>query len=132
MRIDAYNQISQMYQSTKVKPVKGVKKAANTDVFEVSQAGKDYQTATQAVKEVADIREDKVNKIKEALESGKIIIANVQGGEFNPSNGGHYIVLTEMIGEEVSVYDPGNRLNTKSFPMETVTKNISNGIWIFE
>lgn len=79
MRIDAYNQISQMYQSTKVRPVKGVKKAANTDVFEVSQAGKDYQTATQAVKEAADIREDKVNRIKEALASGTY---NVTGEEF--------------------------------------------------
>lgn len=78
------------------------------------------------------VKDDYDNKIIEALNAGKIIIANVQGGEFNPSNGGHYIVLTEMIGEEVSVYDPGNRLNTKSFPMETVTKNISNGIWIFE
>ncbi len=79
MRIDAYNQISQMYQSTKVKPVKGVKKTTTTDAFEISQAGKDYQTATQAVKEAADIREDKVNKIKEALASGTY---NVSGEEF--------------------------------------------------
>ena len=80
MRIDAYNQISQMYQSTKVKPVKGVTKTtASSDAFEISQAGKDYQTATQAVKEAADIREDKVNRIKEALASGTY---NVTGEEF--------------------------------------------------
>ena len=79
MRIDAYNQISQMYQSTKVKPVKGVKKVANTDVFEVSQAGRDYQTAKQAVKEAPDIREDEVNRVKEALASGTY---NVSGEEF--------------------------------------------------
>ena len=79
MRIDAYNQISQIYQSTKVKPVKGVKKVANTDVFEVSQAGKDYQVAKQAVKEAADIREDKVKEMKEALASGTY---NVSGEEF--------------------------------------------------
>ena len=79
MRIDAYNQISQMYQSKQVKPVKAVKKTTTTDAFEISQAGRDYQTATQAVKEAADIREDKVNKIKEALASGTY---NVSGEEF--------------------------------------------------
>ena len=79
MRIDAYNQISQIYQSTKVKPVQGVKKVANTDVFEVSQAGRDYQTAKQAVKEAPDIREDEVNRVKEALASGTY---NVSGEEF--------------------------------------------------
>ena len=55
MRIDAYNQISQMYQSKQVKPVKAVKKTTTTDAFEISQAGRDYQTATQAVKEAADV-----------------------------------------------------------------------------
>ena len=79
MRIDAYNQVSKLYQSTKVKSVQPVKKSAISDAFEISQAGKDYQTVTQAVKEAADIREDKVNKIKEQLASGTY---HVTGEEF--------------------------------------------------
>ena len=64
MRIDAYNQISQLYQTTKVKQTQGVKKNTPSDAFEISQAGRDYQTVVSAVKEASDIREDKVNKIK--------------------------------------------------------------------
>lgn len=79
MRIDAYNQVAKMYQSTKVKPVNKVQKSKTSDAFEISQAGKDYQTAVQAVKESADVREDKVNQIKEALASGTY---NVTGEEF--------------------------------------------------
>ena len=79
MRIDAYNQVSKLYQATKVKPVQAVKKTGASDAFEISQAGKDYQTVTQAVKEVADIREDRVNQIKEQLASGTY---NVTGEEF--------------------------------------------------
>ncbi len=79
MRIDAYNQVSQIYQNTKVKAAHGVKKSKVSDAFEISQAGKDYQTAVQAVKEADDIREDKVNKIKAQLASGTY---NVTGEEF--------------------------------------------------
>ena len=50
MRIDAYNQISQLYQTTKVKQAQGVKKNTPSDAFEISQAGKDYQTVVSAVK----------------------------------------------------------------------------------
>lgn len=79
MRIDAYNQVSQIYQNTKVSPVSGVKKNTASDAFEISQAGRDYQTAVQAVKEADDIREDKVSRIKEQLASGTY---NVTGEEF--------------------------------------------------
>lgn len=79
MRIDAYNQVSQIYQSSKVKPVKEIKKGSSSDAFEISQTGKDYQTAVQAVKEADDIREDKVSQIKAQLASGTY---NVSGEEF--------------------------------------------------
>lgn len=79
MRIDAYNTVSQYYQTTKVKQAQGVKKNTSSDAFEISQAGKDYQTVVSAVKEASDIREDKVNKIKAQLASGTY---NVTGEEF--------------------------------------------------
>ena len=79
MRIEAYNQISQYYQSTKIKSTQEVKKNTSSDAFEISQAGKDYQTVVSAVKEASDIREDKVNKIKAQLASGTY---HVTGEEF--------------------------------------------------
>lgn len=70
MRVDAYNQITQMYQASKASKT-GVKgKSSSSDVFEISQAGRDLQTAKQAVKDAPDIREDKVNRIREQLASG--------------------------------------------------------------
>lgn len=70
MRVDAYNQITQMYQATKTKPTAAKGKVSSTDVFEISQAGKDLQVLKQAVKAAPDVREDKVNEIKEQLASG--------------------------------------------------------------
>lgn len=70
MRVDAYNQITQMYQATKTKPSTAKGKAKASDVFEISQTGKDLQVAKQAVKDAPDVREDKVNKIKEQLAAG--------------------------------------------------------------
>lgn len=79
MRVDAYNQVTQMYQATKAKPAAVKGKVGSADVFEISQAGKDLQAAKQAVKEAPDIREDKVNRIKEQLASGTY---NVSAEEF--------------------------------------------------
>lgn len=38
--------------------------------FRFSQTAKDYQIAKQAVKDAEDVREDKVNKYKDAIASG--------------------------------------------------------------
>lgn len=79
MRVDAYNQITQMYQAAKAKPVTAKGKVSSTDVFEISQTGKDLQVLKQAVKAAPDVREDKVNMIKEQLASGTY---NVSAEEF--------------------------------------------------
>lgn len=69
MRIDAYNQITQVYQtSSKVKAQKV--KASSKDKVEISSFGKAYQVAKAAVKEAADVREDKVADIKARVENG--------------------------------------------------------------
>ncbi|MBE6153566.1 MAG: hypothetical protein E7166_05020 [Firmicutes bacterium] len=78
------------------------------------------------------INSDYKNKIKDELNQGKMIIVNVKGGIFNPSGAGHYFVLGGISGDNVSVYDPGNRARTKTYPISDVTSNILNGIWIFE
>ena len=84
MRIDAYNQISQIYQPAKVSrtgktaPVKGAKPV--TDGLQISQTGRDYQTARTAVANAPDIREDVVAVARQNLESGKY--DNMSGASF--------------------------------------------------
>lgn len=79
MRVDAYNQITQIYQSTQTKKTVAKGKNSFSDVFEISQTGKDLQIAKQAVKDAPEVREDKVNKIREQLASGTY---NVSAEEF--------------------------------------------------
>lgn len=70
MRVDAYSQITQMYQAAKPAKTTAKGKKASSDVFEISQTGKDLQAVKQAVKDAPDVREDKVRRIKEQLASG--------------------------------------------------------------
>ncbi|MCM1307093.1 MAG: flagellar biosynthesis anti-sigma factor FlgM [Butyrivibrio sp.] len=70
MRIDAYNQVSRIYQ-TKNKPAVTKKGAAKgADKVEISQFGRDYQVAKQAVAAASDVREDKVADMKARIEAG--------------------------------------------------------------
>lgn len=70
MRIDAYNKVSQLYQSAGTKKTNKTNSATTSDRYEVSEAGKFYQIAKKAVAAAPDIREDKVNDIKNRLASG--------------------------------------------------------------
>lgn len=71
MRIDAYLQVNQMYQSTKTKKTDSAQKSSSTsDKFEISSFGKVLQVAKQAVNEAPDVRMDKVNELKAAIDSG--------------------------------------------------------------
>lgn len=45
MRIDAYNQISQIYQTTERRTVGKKNSVYGSDKVEISQFGKDYRTA---------------------------------------------------------------------------------------
>lgn len=70
MRIDAYNQVSQIYQTQKKQPVAKSSKAGSLDKIEISQTGRDYQIAKQSVSAASDVREDKVSELKSRIESG--------------------------------------------------------------
>ena len=70
MRIDAYNQISQLYQASKPKKIAKKSEATVKEQYTVSSKGKDYQTAKKALAAVPDIREDKVAALKEQFASG--------------------------------------------------------------
>ena len=71
MRIVAYNQIAKVYgvqQSAKTQ--KTQKAYSGSDQLSISQAGRDYQIAKNAVSEASDIREDKVAQLKQMVDSG--------------------------------------------------------------
>jgi len=71
--------VNEVYKSSKVnitEPASKVK--SKKDVISISTIGKEYQIALKALKEVPDIRADKVNGIKEQYASGSY---NVKGQE---------------------------------------------------
>ncbi|MBR4530164.1 MAG: flagellar biosynthesis anti-sigma factor FlgM [Lachnospiraceae bacterium] len=84
MRIDAYNQIAQVYSAgrparTNRNPYVNQVQAPADDL-QISQLGKDYQTARAAVAGAPDIREDVVAVARQNLESGKY--DNLSGASF--------------------------------------------------
>lgn len=71
MRIEAYNQVAQIYKTNKVaNTTKTAKAAASRDEVQISSFGRDYQVAKQAVAEASDIREDKVTEVAARVNSG--------------------------------------------------------------
>ena len=80
MRIDAYNQIAQLYGVSKTaRTQKAQGTASVSDQVSISQAGRDYQIAKKAVSEASDIREDKVALLKNMVDSGQY---EVSGDDF--------------------------------------------------
>uniref|UniRef100_UPI004057B109 flagellar biosynthesis anti-sigma factor FlgM n=1 Tax=Agathobacter sp. TaxID=2021311 RepID=UPI004057B109 len=74
MRIDAYNQVTQLYnvqQSVKNSKTQASGYAMGRDELSISQAGRDYQVAKKAVSEVSDVREDKIAALKAKINAGK-------------------------------------------------------------
>lgn len=70
MRIDAMNQVSQIYQANRPKKVGNDNKLSFADTLELSQAGKDMQVAKAAVAAAPAVRENRVAEIKAAMENG--------------------------------------------------------------
>ena len=70
MRIEAYTQVQQVYQSQKVNRSQKTAAAAQKDMLQISSTGKDYQTAKAAVAGCPDIREELTAPIKERVQSG--------------------------------------------------------------
>lgn len=70
MRIEAYTQVQQLYQTKKTAKTEAAVKGTLTDKLQISSMGKDIQTAKQALASVSDIREDLTAPLKTALQNG--------------------------------------------------------------
>ena len=86
MRVDAVNQISQIYKPSGTKRIEKSGSVKNKDAFEISQSAKDYQVAKKAVSEASEVREDKVAQMKEALASGSYNVSAQEIAEKIVSN----------------------------------------------
>ncbi len=76
MRIEAYNAISQVYQTKKPAQVSKAAKAYGRDQVQISSIGKDIQTVKQAVANSSDIRSDITEPIKAAINNGTYNVSN--------------------------------------------------------
>ena len=71
MRVEAYNQVAQLYNREKTQKVQNTKQmSTGRDEVQISSMGRDYQIAKQAVADASDIREDKVAELKAKVNSG--------------------------------------------------------------
>ncbi len=76
MRIEAYTQVQQLYQSQKVNRSQKTGGAARTDKVQISSLGKDIQTAKAAVADSPDIREELTAPIKTRIQNGTYAVDN--------------------------------------------------------
>lgn len=70
MRIDGYNKVTQIYEAQSTSRLMNQKKELGKDKVEISSTGKDIQTAKEGLKQVPDIRKDKVFDILKRMEAG--------------------------------------------------------------
>lgn len=70
MRIEAYTQVQQLYNSSKVQKEANVAKKGQTDQVQISSMGLNIQAAKAAVKGASDIRYDVVEPLKKAIANG--------------------------------------------------------------
>lgn len=76
MRIDAINQVSQLYQKNGTRKVADAGWTQQSDSFEMSQIGKNLQVAKQAVSNTPDVREDRIAELKAAFENGSYSVSD--------------------------------------------------------
>ena len=72
MRIDAYNQIAQLYGVQKTYNTQRTNRTASmgSDQLQISHMGYSHQAAKNAVAEAADVREDKIARLKAQIQAG--------------------------------------------------------------
>ena len=70
MRIEAYTQVQQLYNTKKMTKTESKKNVSFSDQLQISSIGKDIQTAKAAVAGSSDIREEVTAPIKASIQAG--------------------------------------------------------------
>ena len=76
MRIEAYNQVNQIYNTNKTAKNEKTAKSNISDQVHISSIGKDIQTLKQAVADSPDIREELTLPLKASIEAGTYNVSN--------------------------------------------------------
>ena len=70
MRIEAYSNVQQLYNTKKTSKAQATARKGFSDQLQISGIGKDLQTAKAAVAGSSDIREDVIAPIKARIQNG--------------------------------------------------------------
>ncbi len=70
MRIEAYTQVQQLYNTKKTAKTTKTQNVSSYDKIQISSIGKDFQVAKAAVSASSDIREDVTAPIKAGIKNG--------------------------------------------------------------
>ena len=70
MRIEAYNQVQQLYQPKQLSKTQQTGSVSRKDKLQISSTGKDYQSVKAAVSGASDVREELTASIKARIENG--------------------------------------------------------------
>ena len=76
MRIEAYNQVHQIYQAGKVNKTRQTGSVSHTDKLQFSSLGKEIGTAQAALAAAPDIREELTAPIKAQIQNGTYSVDN--------------------------------------------------------
>ena len=76
MRIEAYIQVQQMYQTKKVNKAQKTGGVSRSNQLQISSLGKDLQTAKTAVAGSPDVREELTASIKAKVQNGTYQVDN--------------------------------------------------------
>ena len=76
MKINKTDKIMQIYNNMSANKVNSNKNRFEKDEIKLSERAKDYQFAINKLREIPDMRMDKVNKLKDLVQSGNY---NVEG-----------------------------------------------------
>ena len=81
MRVEAYNQVQQIYQTKKVNKSQQTGSVSPADKLQISDFGKEFQAAKNAVAGAPDIREDVTAPIKARIQNGTYGVDNMTFAE---------------------------------------------------
>ena len=81
MRVEAYNQIQQLYQTSKVSKTRQSSSSSRVDQLQFSSLGKDIRAAQAAVAGASGIREELTGSIKTRIENGAYSVDNASFAE---------------------------------------------------
>jgi len=81
MRVEAYQQVQQIYQTKKVNQTQKASGTSQMDQLQISSFGKDIQTAKTAVAEAPDVRAERIASIKAQVQNGIYKVDNAAFAE---------------------------------------------------